>query len=257
MNSIHEPTQIIYMTLTVDTLKNTLRNLNYRWYDDRPNIVGIRTTLQVPDVFNDFLCLVFRQPEMPADLSPAAKQKWLNQWAYKGKDGGALKEDGKIGPNTNFALKEYTDTVGRDRLKIYVITTDPGTYYQTVRLLNSKGCAVVKPGQYSNCYQLGNHIKSDHKALVQTGGKITVYRDNDRDGIAEDLGVEESGFFGCNIHGAKKLTKTDKIGAWSAGCQVFEEWKNKEEFITICEQFKNVTGNKYSYTLITEKNLGG
>lgn len=166
----------------------------YKWSATVPNIIGIRTTLQVPDVFNDFLCLIFKQPAMASNYNVLQKQKWLNKWSYKGKDGKKLAEDGKSGSNTKFALAEYNDTVGKERLKIYVITADPGLYYQNIKLLNPKGCAVLKPGQYINCYQLGKHKKADHKALVQTGGKITVYRDNDRDGIAENLGVEALGF---------------------------------------------------------------
>ncbi|MBA3706161.1 MAG: hypothetical protein H0W84_09755 [Bacteroidetes bacterium] len=243
------------MELTISTLNKTITKLGYKWFSDRPNIIGIRTSLQVPDVFNDFLCVVFKQPEIPANYSVLNKQKWLNKWGYKGKDGKPLTEDGKVGSNTNFALAQLNNDKNKERLKIYVITTDPGLYYQTVKILNAKGCAIIKPGHYLNCYQLGKHIRPDHKALIQTGGKITVYRDNDRDGIAENLGVEETGFFGCNIHGAKKLTKTDKIGAYSAGCQVFEDWFQKEEFITLCEQFKETTGNKFTYTLIEEKNL--
>lgn len=243
------------MNLTIEKLKNAIQKLNYKWFNDAPNIIGIRSTLQVPDIFNDYICLVFVQPTIPGNYSTLQKQKWLNKWGYIGSNGKPLAEDGKAGTNTNYALEQYGRDVKKERLIVYVITTDPGLYYQKVKLLSSKGCAVLKPGQYLNCYQLGFHKKNDHKALVQTGGKITVYRDNDRDGIAENLGVEESGFFGCNIHGAKKLTKTDKIGAYSAGCQVFEDWFQKEQFIGICEQFKPNTGNKFTYTLLEEKDL--
>jgi hypothetical protein len=243
------------MELKIDGLKSAIRKLNYKWFNTGPNIIGLRTTLQVPDVFNDILCLVFTQPSMPAGLPVIKQQQWLNTWAYKGKDGKLLAEDGDAGSNTKFALDEYSRTVGTERLKAYVITTEPGLYYQTTKLLSEKGCAVLKPGQYENCYQIGIHKDADHKALIQTGGKIAVYRDNDKDGLAENLGVEETGFFGCNIHGAKRMTKTDKIGAFSAGCQVFQDWHQKEEFIGICEQFKNVTGNKFTYTLIGEKDL--
>jgi len=243
------------MQLTIDTLKRTVSKNRYKWFPDNLNIIGVRTSLQVPDIFNDFLCVVFKQPAMPSNYSALNKQKWLNKWSFKGKDGKALAEDGNAGTNTNFALAEYNICAGKERMKIYVITTDPGLYYQNVRLLNEKGCAIIKPGQYLNCYQLGKHIKSDHRALIQTGGKITVYRDNDRDGIAENLGVEETGFFGCNIHGAKKLTKTAKIGAYSAGCQVFEDWFRKEEFISLCEEFKTANGNRFTYTLLNEADL--
>jgi hypothetical protein len=243
------------MEITTDLLRRTSNRLNYKWFDSSVNIIGIRTTLQVPDVFNDFLCCVFKQPQMPSGLSLIDKQKWLNKWGYKGKDGKVLAEDNKPGPNTDYALAQYEKNSGQERVKIYTITTEPGIYYQSIKLLNPKGCAVIKPGQYIGSYCLGFHKNEDHKALVQTGGKITIWRDNDKDGMAENLGVEESGFFGCNIHGAKRLTKTDKIGAYSAGCQVFYDWNDKEEFIRLCELFKNSNGGKFSYTLINEADL--
>lgn len=193
------------MSLTIDRLKNTINKLNYKWFYDRPNIIGIRTTLQVPDVFNDFLCLV------------------------------------------------YFDN-GKEVLKTYLITTEPGVHYQK-KLLNANGCAVMKVGQYENAYSCGFHQnKTDHRALIQTG-KITVIRDKDLDGIAGNSGTEDTGYFGVNIHGANKLTKTDKIANWSAGCNVFAIWKDKEEFVTICEGFKNITGNKFTLTLIKEADL--
>lgn len=243
------------MQITLANLKGAAQRLGYKWFPDSINIIGIRTNLQVPDVFNDFLCCAFKQPAMPAFTTLLDKQKWLNKWAYKGKDGKSLAEDNKAGSNTNFALEQYSKDLSNERLLIYTITTEPGVYYQTIKLLDPKGCAVMKPGQYIGSYCLGIHKSEDHKALIQIGGKIKIYRDNDKDGIAENLGVEEEGFFGCNIHGAKKLTKTDKIGAYSAGCQVFQDWFSKEEFIGICEQMKGTNGGKFTYTLIGESDL--
>jgi len=48
---------------------------------------------------------------------------------------------------------------------------------------------------------------------------------------------------------------TKNIGPWSAGCQVHASWANKEEMVTICEKFKQPTGNRFTYTLINEKDL--
>lgn len=191
--------------ISIDSLKTALQKLNHKWYYDRPNIIGIRTALNVPDIFNDFLCLV------------------------------------------------YFDK-GKEILKIYPITTEPGVYYQK-KLLNPKGCAVIALGQYENAYSCGFHQnKTDHRALIQTG-KITVLRDKDLDGIAGNSGTDESGYFGCNIHGAKKTGETKEIGPWSAGCQVHSNWANKEEMVSICEKFKDITGNKFTYTLIKESDL--
>jgi len=190
--------------ITLDGLKKTISHLNYKWFYNQPNIIGIRTTLDVPDVFNDLLCVSY----------------------YEG---------------------------SKEVLKIYTITTDPGVYYQK-KLLNPKGCLVLKPGQYIDSHSVGFHqSKPTHKALVQTG-RMECYRDGDLDGIAEETKVIDLGVFGCNIHGANNQTTTVKVGPWSAGCQVFSVWSQKEEFINICENYK-APRNKFTYTLIKEIDL--
>jgi len=193
------------MNLDIHTLKSAIEKKGYTWYTDRPNIIGIRSALNVPDVFNDVLCISYPQN-------------------------------------------------GQEVFKTYPITTDPGVHYQK-KLLNSGGCAVLKCGQYKDAYAVGLHQnKETHKALVQVG-KVTVYRDNDLDGIAEAEGKEETGLFGVNIHGANNGTVTKTIGPWSAGCQVHALWSNKEEMIFICEAFKGITKNRFTYTLINESDL--
>jgi hypothetical protein len=47
--------------ITIDSLKKTIQSLNYIWFEDKPNIIAIRTKLQVPDVFNDILCIVYKK----------------------------------------------------------------------------------------------------------------------------------------------------------------------------------------------------
>jgi len=41
------------MQITIDTLKKAIAKKGYKWFDDKPNLIGIRTNLQIPDVFND------------------------------------------------------------------------------------------------------------------------------------------------------------------------------------------------------------
>lgn len=43
--------------ITIESLKSTISSLGYKWLNGI-NIIGIRTTLQVPDVFNDLICVV-------------------------------------------------------------------------------------------------------------------------------------------------------------------------------------------------------
>lgn len=49
------------MNITVETLKKTIAKLGYRWFEDQPNIIAVRTKLQVPDVFNDVLFIAYKK----------------------------------------------------------------------------------------------------------------------------------------------------------------------------------------------------
>lgn len=207
------------MNITIDRLKQSIRNKNYVWFEDKPNIIGIRSNIDVPDIFNDLLCVT-----------------------YKDK--------------------------GVEVLKIYPCTTDPGVFYQK-KLLNSKGCAIIQPQQAIDAYAIGFHQGRDgkkinpktnqpfaiHRALVLVGD-IRIKRDKDLDGIAGNSGVEESGKnTGCNIHGTLSNTISKTIGPWSAGCQVLPNWTHKEELINICERYRSFCKNRFTYTLLLEREL--
>jgi hypothetical protein len=79
--------------------------------------------------------------------------------------------------------------------------------------------------------------------------KVTVYRDADKDSIAEEQGKEETGLFGINIHRANESTESRNIDKWSAGCQVLNIPKQYKELIQAC-----IKSNKkaFTYTLLKE-----
>lgn len=197
------------MKVDTATLKTVIANKHYRWFEDQPNIIAIRTSLQIPDIFNDILCIVYKDQ-------------------------------------------------GIEKLYTATITTEPGVTYQK-KLLNPKGCWVMMPAQMIDAYSPGFHQgKPDHRCLRSTG-KIFGLRDNDLDGIAGDdkdavASWVDGTTVGANIHGANKLGITAKVGPWSAGCQVHNSWKKKEEMMDIVQkiypQLKHVT-----YTLIEEKDF--
>jgi hypothetical protein len=241
--------------LTPEGLKKTHERLGYAWHPDKLNLVGIRSSLSAPDVFNDLFCAVWTQPFMPAGLDTLAQQRWLNQWHFHGTDNKPLKEDGLKGSNTTLALQEYNLSKGRLRMRTWSVTTEPGVFYQK-NPLSKLGAAVLVPGQYPGAYQLGLHQgKSNHPALVQTGGKVKVYRDNDRNGVADETGVIEEGLFGINIHRANPAGSTAAIGKHSAGCQVFQKICDHRELLELCERFKPACANRFSYTLLREREL--
>lgn len=133
--------------------------------------------------------------------------------------------------------------------KIYPITTDPGTYYMN-KPLDSKGTVILVPKQYRKSYALGYHLNK-YKALVQVG-YVEVYRDNNKDDVYDFVG-NYSGMYGINIH--KAGIDSSSIDNWSSGCQVFKRQTDFNDFIKILEKSAEIWGNKFTYTLLTSKDI--
>lgn len=152
---------------------------------------------------------------------------------------------------------------GKWQRKIWPITTDPG-----LKMLeapsNSSGTAILVPGQYRGAYQIGLH-KGQYQALTQKKA-VKVYRDKNKDKKLDlDPSTIQEGLFGINIHGSKNASiavtmnpekvsdtwKSDTVGAWSAGCQVFANAKDYSEFMELCRKSKDLFGNSFTYTLLT------
>ena len=134
----------------------------------------------------------------------------------------------------------------------FPITTDPGLYH----LQNPAyvvGTAIMYPKQYRGVYKLGKH-RGQYEALVQTGGKVKIYRDKNKDEVLdhdpENMAV---GYFGLNIHRSSKHNSgSKKVEKWSAGCQVFQNPKDYDIFIAICKKAAAVWGNSFTYTLLED-----
>jgi hypothetical protein len=165
----------------------------------------------------------------------------------------------------------YKDESGKQKFHCWPATTDPGLYYLRYpfqpeadlhqRRMNlwlklsaeyKKGTAILAPDQYLGCWRLGLH-KGKYKALVQTGN-VKVYRDANRDDKYDYIeSSAEWGLFGINIHRASKWGIVNYINKFSAGCQVFENTGHFNQFIKICEKSLNYFSDRFSYTLIEEK----
>ena len=128
----------------------------------------------------------------------------------------------------------------------YTCTTNPGTHWLK-NLLNPKGTAVLKPGQYVDTWKLGLH-QGKYEALVQRK-PVTVYRDGDKDDTAEEQGKEDTGLFGINIHRANASAISSIIDKWSAGCQVLN---NPKEFAQLLDYCKKSKKDFFTYTLLRE-----
>tara|TARA_R100001591_G_scaffold74886_4_gene82773 strand:+ start:2536 stop:3141 length:606 start_codon:yes stop_codon:yes gene_type:complete len=143
----------------------------------------------------------------------------------------------------------------RWQLHEYKITTDAGRYWLKNPMIKEKGCALLVPNQYRGVYKLDKH-NGQYTALCQRLGNVDVYRDNNRDMVLDfDPTTIDTGMFGINIHRSNPHTESSRVEKWSAGCQVFANIKEYDEFIDICKIAAKEWGNKFSYTLLTTKDL--
>ena len=136
--------------------------------------------------------------------------------------------------------------VNKDKIKWFTCTTNPGTHWLK-NLLNPKGTALLKPGQYIDTWKLGLH-QGKYEALCQAK-PVTVYRDKDLDNIAEETATLDTGLFGINIHRANETAISKFVDKWSAGCQVLNNPADFKELLALCK----LSGLKsFTYTLLNE-----
>ncbi len=111
-------------------------------------------------------------------------------------------------------------------------TTEPGTYYSKIRVLDPNGAARIAFGQYK-AWEVGMHPRNGanpHEALVQVA-PITVHRDMNQD--FERTGDKTfTGLFGVNQHWGFDLPESD-IGNASAGCLVGRTKVGHREFMKL------------------------
>jgi len=115
--------------------------------------------------------------------------------------------------------------------------------------MQPQGTAILAQGQYVNAYQIGMH-QGKYKALVQMA-PVTIMRDYDRNARLDFLnGRKDTGIFGINIHRAMAKGKTKVIDKFSAGCQVFQNASDFNEFMSMCDNHSSLYGNRFTYTLL-------
>jgi len=134
-------------------------------------------------------------------------------------------------------------------------TTDPGTHW-VKNILNKRGVAILKPGQYRGSHKLRLH-QGKYLALGQKK-HMKIYRDDNRNNnydLNEDTVREE--LIGINIHRATAKTsgRSTRVDKWSAGCQVIASNNDWYKFLDICQRARDIHGNSFSYTLLESNDL--
>jgi len=153
-------------------------------------------------------------------------------------------------------LLVYRDENKEWTVESYEITTDPGPSILR-KPINPEGTAILVPDQYRGVYKVGTHGGSlRHTALVQRGGPVKVYRDDDKDSKLEmDEDSIQEGMFGINIHRHSRPEEKEYVRGSSAGCQVFKNSKDFLHFLDICNQSADSYGNSFTYTLLEEEDF--
>jgi hypothetical protein len=137
-------------------------------------------------------------------------------------DGRKRPDDGREGP------ARRTQMLAPRIAGAWEATTEPGRYW-TEHRMNPKGAARIAFGQY-RAWQVGVH-NGHHEALVQTGGAVTVHRDDNEDFMRPGDAVD-TGWFGINQHHGYGLPRHD-LGRSSAGCLVGRDIAGHRDFMAL------------------------
>ena len=147
----------------------------------------------------------------------------------------------------------YNTELGWKR-QIYTITTEPGRSIMKAPS-NTKGTAILAPGQYRGAYKIDKH-HGKYDALCQRNKPVKVYRDNNKDDVYNYIPENtETGMFGINIHRSNEFWTRSTVDGYSAGCQVFNDPKEFISFMSLVKKSAAIYGNCFTYTLITEEDI--
>jgi hypothetical protein len=166
-----------------------------------------------------------------------------------------VRKDNNVPDKFDDAMYVFWEFRGIWNMYHYTVTTDPGlTYLKSP--INVDGTAILKPGQHLGMWEIGLH-KGKYEALVQHK-PVEVIRDNNKDGLLNFNAPRiELGLFGINIHRALANSEAQAVGGHSAGCQVFQDPMEFDEFMELCQKARGSYGNKFSYTLLEEGDFNG
>ena len=132
-------------------------------------------------------------------------------------------------------------------------TTDPGV--KATMQGKADGAAHLCIGFHKDIWQIGIHGKHNpnyaHTALIQTGNKVKIWRDKNKNFVNDEPTYEE-GWYGINWHRASKWQNSPTIGNYSAGCQVTQDIDDFEFALDIILKSDKIGNNpdaKISYML--------
>ena len=267
----------------INSFKGAFNSKGYLW-NESYNIVGVRSPGGV-DTFNDFVFLCVRDADRWEEYKRLELEAvGIHSSIETERDAAA----DAFAEFTEFKTSEgdrFMEGIDDWEVRKFVATTKPGkSVLINPDKYNSRGtgAAILVPGQYLDTWVIGVHGKKlnddgtvkkpGHPALKQTGGPVSIYRDNNKDDVHDYVGEltpstnPTGGYNGINIHRAGSGVTT-KVGNYSAGCQVFAGAKDHETFMGMLSGIHSKTWEnnqwsheaakvtKFAYTLLLETDL--
>lgn len=226
--------------------------------EGRSIIMGLRNKIDVKDDsanndrFTDALYLVPQGAIKKDDktIASAAEERDKKEAGGKTKAGEdpltRIKQRRKKSGNTK---EEFPVEVG-EKIVPYQITTTPSLAYYGEKPLNPKGTGIKLPGD--TLYYLKDHkLQHGQYKMMVEGEPIEVGR--------YPIGVTKFETYkpakkfkestGMHIHRSSTKGKGICVGPWSAGCQVFDDGNEYDDFISKASRQTN-NGNRFIYALV-------
>ena len=144
----------------------------------------------------------------------------------------------------------YRDESKDQHIDYFRYTTKAGMHYLQ-NPLHPDGCAILVEGQYLGAMKKRKH-RGKYYALCQAK-PMPFYRDSNKDSQHDFSGKTYLKNIGLNIHQESPSRMTKVIGKYSAGCGVIQA--RFEYFMFLINQGIKHWGNKFTYTLINEKDF--
>lgn len=146
----------------------------------------------------------------------------------------------------------FLDGFGNKQCLTFEGTTKPGLYYLKNKLGNVKGTFILRPGYHKDCWIPGLH-NGKTPALVQAApGVFKGWRDNDADGQLDMTGPIYTDAGGVNGHTTSQLNEIEKVGAYSAGCQVVQDDKEHGIWYNVGNRAFEFYKKRLSYALFQQ-----
>jgi len=179
-------------------------------------------------------------------MNEQAKIKWLTKY-YK-ENGLPINEINLIGVRNPAGIEKdvINDFVGYFTKEAVVLspgTTEPSVYWTTSGEKNTSGTFHLKEGFHEKIWCVGTHkgyeaLVNDYRYCKPTRG----WRDANYNFAQDSKDVEVCDYFGINFHRMHPLAIVDKIGKYSAGCQVFQNAKNFNDMMTFIKSSQMYKG---------------